>query len=262
MKNDNCQFRARFRHRGFTLIELLVVISIIALLIAILMPALSAGRGAAQDLECKARMRSVTTEFILFADPAAGVPRGDSENLGADKFRLEDFQERMYGVDEFWSGGEFERQPLAGSETNLMCPAATGSLERRSGIPCTSGAIGPVPNVSTGFNMRLVEKMVYIPEIDHNVRRSVYLSSKILSQPEVPLVFDVDGRKADQEGQLPFFSAPPILTDKSEDMYESGTFWYPGMRHGRRVNVGFVGGHVLSSAEPATEPFWRWSYVP
>jgi len=28
------------------------------------------------------------------------------------------------------------------------------------------------------------------------------------------------------------------------------------------MNVGFIGGHVLSSAEPTTEPFWRWTYVP
>lgn len=260
MNKDMCQHNTRIR--GFTLIELLVTISVIALLLAILVPALSAGRGAAQDIECKARMRGVLTEFVMFADSTAGVPQGDSEALCGDKFRLEDFQERMYGVAEFWSGADEERQSLSSSEVSLMCPASTGPLERRSGMPCSAGAIGPQANVSTGFNKRLEEKWLYLPEFDRNIRKPVYLSSKILSQPDVPLVFDVNGAAATMAGEMPYYAAPPILTDKIVDMYESGNFWFPGKRHGDRMNVGFVGGHVLSSAEPTTEPFWRWTYVP
>lgn len=82
------------KRRGFTLIELLVVIAIIALLMAILMPALSRVKKQAQSVACMARLKSWGLMFKFYTDdyngsfnPGWDVPTGGERHLWMNALR-------------------------------------------------------------------------------------------------------------------------------------------------------------------------------
>jgi len=241
---------------GFTLIELLIVISIIGVLVSLVLPMASRAVSTARGFKCQSGLRNIAYDFTVFADENLHGPRGSS--AGPGRFRLEAFQDSEYCVNEFWCwDGEAQHlvPDLPGNDP-LRCPEVRGPLVLRANAPCTSGGVSPPQNVSYGFNIRLdtAERLDRSPPA---VR--IELTSRILQETNVPLVWDIDGQDAVSRGSQPFFSGPSL---DSPLVFAGDMYWFPALRHVGQLNVAFIDGHVAASRRPLDEPTWRWGFSP
>ncbi len=119
------------KRKAFTLIELLVVVAVIALLLAILLPALSSARDRAKASVCMSNLRQVGVSLRMYADDYNGVvphgPQIDTPNVPA-----------TVATNQFWYGDEKTKMGLGtllrryAPETRILfCPADGNSNEQK-----------------------------------------------------------------------------------------------------------------------------------
>ncbi len=107
---------AETRKKGFTLIELLVVIAIIALLLSILMPALTKVKMQARDVICRSNLHQWGLIWKMHVDDNGGK-FSDGIIMGTGGWIRGEWIEDLR---EYWSEG--------GREKLLTCPSATRRL--------------------------------------------------------------------------------------------------------------------------------------
>jgi prepilin-type N-terminal cleavage/methylation domain-containing protein/prepilin-type processing-associated H-X9-DG protein len=209
--------RLSMKPRAFTLIELLVVIAIIALLAAILLPALSRAKAAARATQCLSQMRQLGLAVCLYADSNEDAfPRSQHSAFAHGELP--------------W---ERSLAPLLGSTTTLW----TNLLHRIYHCPSDRRALP----YSYGLN-------VYYelgPEDDYEGKPQTWRRTAEVPHPTATILFAESGSGSDAsmgaDHIMPNFW---VTAADASDVAQN--------RHATRANYNFADGHAQALKFPAT----------
>jgi prepilin-type N-terminal cleavage/methylation domain-containing protein/prepilin-type processing-associated H-X9-DG protein len=232
------------RHSAFTLIELLVVIAIIGILAAMLLPALTRPKMAAQSLGCLDNLRQLQLCFHLYvADNDDFMPPND---FVYDMSTQQAFPGNA-GPSWCTNVAPYDAAP-AGIEAGMLyqyntsigiyhCPADQSTIETPAGVKL------PQPRVRSYNMSQSINGITYAGQISQYIPHYSKLTEIKNPKPTGLLVFiDVheDEIIDDQFGI-------PVAAD---DWYAYGVWWdLPANRHNQGCNFSFADGHA---------EHWKW----
>ena len=217
------------KQKAFTLVELLVVISIIALLLAILMPSLQRARELAKSLVCQSNLRQYNLSCVTYSNDWEGkYPGSNYWARGANR------KNKWY----LWfltlgEGGYLPKE--AYPNMNMGCTAVFNSSGYRDDFGYgMSLAVGPPEHNVTGAQPRSFR-------VDKEKRSYSFL-----------VLADSSPRT---QGELCEFSIHP--RNAWETVFRSGSIGNP---HNDRTNALFADSHIesLNYQEPFKKGYFRW----
>lgn len=222
--SGRCAARGGFagRLRGFTLIELLVVIAIIALLAAILLPALGHAKERAKSIKCMNNVRQMSLAYHLYA--------GDTTDQVVTLYLFQDAPPGALfpGNVTWWV--DLLRPYLHG--TNIItCPSVWGSVPFTPGGPGGLGVALSHPELSAWAD-------VWRPKLTAMKNPSKKVPFADAGEIANPLERDPDAWVEVRNQQALYWRVP------------TNQGWYydvpqrPIGRHLKRSNFGFADGHA------------------
>jgi prepilin-type N-terminal cleavage/methylation domain-containing protein/prepilin-type processing-associated H-X9-DG protein len=238
------------RHResiiGFTLIELLVVIAIIAILAALLMPALSRSQGEANRVKCASNQHQISLGWIMYADDSGGwYPwmRG----WGAAGGQLGTYKSDAFVAESFGVTTPATSRPLNKYVPNVntwQCPADKGDV-----------------NYSAN-NCFVQYGNSYCPEHVFDVWRVQHITA------DTDPGFDNDGAVPIKSSEIAMRPVTKIIQgdweweDQSYNINGSPGAWWHNYKGERKFNMLYGDGHVVFYTFPTNTPLFQAGPAP
>ncbi len=229
--------------KGFTLIELLVVISIIALLLAILMPALALARSEALALVCKTNLHQLLLANISYSSENDGffVPAASDMLDGPGLHRWHGTRDNLN------EPFDSSRGPLSGYLANSRvkeCPANVNFVKDKDWNANFEQGCG-----GYGYNMTYIGSRLWKSGLKTEKDWiDAYAGTTCLGEirkPAKTLMFSDTAMANDGDSLIEYsFAEPPFAVQNSIPV--TGFYMSPSIhfRHKNNANTGWADGHV------------------